>query len=182
VEYSVFLKKNMKNKFLSIFITSIFIIIFVFFYKGLQNINIYTPEIKINKKIPSFKGNLFYSDGVINSSNIFKSNKFYLVNIWSSWCIPCRKEHAILMNLKETKELELIGINYKDTKINAENFLSELGNPFEKIIYDKDGIISIEWGAYGVPESFLIKDGILIKRYIGPLNKKLTKEIKLIIK
>jgi cytochrome c biogenesis protein CcmG/thiol:disulfide interchange protein DsbE len=172
----------MKNKLLPIFTTSIFIIIFIFFYRGLQNINIYTPEIKINNKIPSFNGNLFYSDEVTNSSDIFKSDRFYLLNIWSSWCVPCRKEHPLLMNLKETKQLDVIGINYKDIKINAENFLSELGNPYEKIIFDKDGVIAIEWGAYGVPESFLIKDGIILKRYIGPLNKKLTKNIKSIIK
>ena len=86
------------------------------------------------------------------------------------------------MNLRKNKKLEVIGINYKDTKINAENFLAELGNPYKKIIFDKEGINAIEWGAYGVPESFLIKDGIIIKRYIGPLNKKLTKEIKSIIK
>jgi len=172
----------MKNKLLPIFITSVFVIIFVFFYKGLKNTNIYTPEIKINNKIPTFRGDLFYSNQVVNSSNIFKSDKFYLLNIWSSWCIPCRKEHALLMNLMKNKKIDVIGINYKDTKLNAENFLSELGNPYEKIIFDKEGIIAIEWGAYGVPESFLIKDGIILKRYIGPLDKKLTKEIKLIIK
>tara|TARA_B110000008_G_scaffold1093_1_gene1029 strand:+ start:713 stop:1231 length:519 start_codon:yes stop_codon:yes gene_type:complete len=172
----------MKNKLLPIFITSVFIIIFVFFYRGLKNTNIYTPETKINNKIPSFRGDLFYSNQVVNSSNIFKSDKFYLLNIWSSWCVPCRKEHALLMNLMENKKIEVVGINYKDTKLNAENFLSELGNPYEKIIFDKEGIIAIEWGAYGVPESFLIKDGIILKRYIGPLDKKLTKEIKLIIK
>ena len=172
----------MKNKLLPIFITSVFIIIFVFFYRGLKNTNIYTLEIKINNKIPTFTGNLFYSNQVVNSSNIFKSDKYYLLNIWSSWCVPCRKEHALLMNLMENKKIEVVGINYKDTKLNAENFLSELGNPYEKIIFDKEGIIAIEWGAYGVPESFLIKDGIILKRYIGPLDKKLTKEIKLIIK
>ena len=172
----------MKNKLLPIFISSVFIIIFVFFYRGLKNTNIYTPEIKINNKIPTFKGDLFYSNQMVNSSNIFKSDKFYLLNIWSSWCVPCRKEHALLMNLMENKKIEVVGINYKDTKLNAENFLSELGNPYEKIIFDKEGIIAIEWGAYGVPESFLIKDGIILKRYIGPLDKKLTKEIKLIIK
>ena len=172
----------MKNKLLPIFITSVFIIIFVFFYRGLKNTNIYTPEIKINNKIPTFTGDLFYSNQVVNSSNIFKSDKYYLLNIWSSWCVPCRKEHALLMNLMENKKIEVVGINYKDTKLNAENFLSELGNPYEKIIFDKEGIIAIEWGAYGVPESFLIKDGIILKRYIGPLNKKLIKEIKLIIK
>ena len=172
----------MKNKLLPIFITSVFIIIFVFFYRGLKNTNIYTPEIKINNKIPTFRGDLFYSNQVVNSSNIFKSDKFYLLNIWSSWCVPCRKEHALLMNLMENKKINVIGINYKDTRLNAENFLSELGNPYKKIIFDKEGIIAIEWGAYGVPESFLIKDGIILKRYIGPLDKKLTKEIKLIIK
>ena len=172
----------MKNKLLPIFITSVFIIIFVFFYRGLNNINIYTPEIKINNKIPTFRGDLFYSNQVVNSSNIFKSDKYYLLNIWSSWCVPCRKEHALLMNLSKNKKIEVVGINYKDSKLNAENFLSELGNPYEKIIFDKEGIIAIEWGAYGVPESFLIKDGIILKRYIGPLDKKLTKEIKLIIK
>ena len=172
----------MKNKLLPIFITSAFIIIFLFFYKGLQNTNIYTPETKINNKIPTFRGDLFYSNQVVNSSNIFKSDKYYLLNIWSSWCVPCRKEHDLLMNLMENKKIEVVGINYKDTKLNAENFLSELGNPYEKIIFDKEGIIAIEWGAYGVPESFLIKDGIILKRYIGPLDKKLTKEIKLIIK
>ncbi len=172
----------MKNKLLPIFITSIFIIVFIFFYRGLQNTNIYTPEIKINNKIPSFKGNLFDSNEVTNSSNLFNTDKFYLLNIWSSWCVPCRKEHVLLMNLRKNKKLEVIGINYKDTKINAENFLAELGNPYKKIIFDKEGINAIEWGAYGVPESFLIKDGIIIKRYIGPLNKKLTKEIKSIIK
>ena len=172
----------MKNKLLPIFITSVFIIIFVFFYRGLKNTNIYTPEIKINNKIPTFRGDLFYSNQVVNSPNIFKSDKFYLLNIWSSWCVPCRKEHALLMNFMKNKKIDVIGINYKDTKLNAENFLSELGNPYKKIIFDKEGIIAIEWGAYGVPESFLIKDGIILKRYIGPLDKKLTKEIKLIIK
>ena len=172
----------MKNKLILIFITLIFIIGFIFFYKGLQNTNIYTPETKISNKIPSFKGDLFYSDETINSSNFFKSEKFYLLNVWSSWCVPCRKEHVLLMDLKEIKKLKVVGINYKDKKINAENFLSELGNPYEKIIFDQEGIIAIEWGAYGVPESFLIKDEVIIKRYIGPLNKKLTEEIKSIIK
>tara|TARA_B100000902_G_C26701899_1_gene617606 strand:- start:252 stop:512 length:261 start_codon:yes stop_codon:yes gene_type:complete len=86
------------------------------------------------------------------------------------------------MSLKESKKIKVVGINFKDKKINAEKFLFELGNPYEKIIFDQEGIIAIEWGAYGVPESFLIKDGIIIKRYIGPLDKKLTKEIEYIIK
>ena len=172
----------MKNKLLLIFIISIFIIIFIFFYKGLQNTNIYTPETKINNKIPLFNGELFYINKTVNSSDLFKSDKFYLLNIWSSWCVPCRQEHSLLMNLSKNKKVELIGINYKDTKVNAKSFLAELGNPYKKIIFDQKGVKAIEWGAYGVPESFLINDGIIIKRYIGPLNKKLFKEIESLIK
>ena len=172
----------MKNKLLLIFIISIFIIIFIFFYKGLQNTNIYTPETKINNKIPLFNGDLLYINKTVNSSDLFKSDKFYLLNIWSSWCVPCRQEHSLLMNLSKSKKVELIGINYKDTKVNAKFFLAELGNPYKKIIFDQKGVKAIEWGAYGVPESFLINDGIIIKRYIGPLNKKLFKEIESLIK
>ena len=172
----------MKNKLLPIFITSVFIIIFIFFYKGLQNSNIYTPETKINNKIPSFNGELFYEKKIINSSELFKIDKYYLLNIWSSWCVPCRQEHPLLMNLGQNKSIELIGVNYKDTKINAKNFLTELGNPYRKIIFDKKGINAIEWGAYGVPESFLIQNGTIIKKYIGPLNKESIKEIKSLIK
>tara|TARA_B100001059_G_C17493153_1_gene407403 strand:- start:81 stop:599 length:519 start_codon:yes stop_codon:yes gene_type:complete len=167
----------MKNKLLPVFITTIFIIIFLFLYKGLQNSNIYTPGVKINNKIPSFSGELFYEEKIIDSSDLFKLDQIYLVNIWSSWCVPCRQEHSLLMNLKKSYNIELIGINYKDTKINAKNFLSELGDPYRKIIFDKKGVNAIEWGAYGVPESFLIKDGIIIKRYVGPLNQKLFSEI-----
>jgi len=172
----------MKNKLLPIFITSIFIIIFIFFYIGLQNTNIYTPETKIRNKIPSFKGDLFYSDETINSSNFFNSDKFYLLNIWSSWCVPCRQEHPILMELSKNNNINVIGINYKDTKKNANSFLEELGNPYNKIIFDNKGTISIEWGAYGVPESFLINKNKVIKKFIGPLTERSIEEIILFIK
>ena len=172
----------MKNKFLPIFITSIFIIIFIFFYKGLQNTNIYTPEKKIYNKVPLFEGNLFFSVEKINSSNLFKSDKFYLLNIWSSWCVPCKQEHPILMKLMQNDNLKVIGLNYKDTKKNANNFLKELGNPYDNIIFDNKGTNAIEWGAYGVPESFLINNNKIIKKYIGPLNKRSMEEIKSFIK
>tara|TARA_B100001173_G_C15665723_1_gene411418 strand:+ start:25 stop:543 length:519 start_codon:yes stop_codon:yes gene_type:complete len=172
----------MKNKFLLFFLSFIFIIFFIIFYKGLQNTNIYTPKSKINNEIPSYSANLFYSNKIVNSSEIFKSKKFYLVNIWSSWCVPCRQEHPLLMDLRKNKKIEVIGINYKDTRINAENFLNNFGDPYEKILFDKDGIQAIEWGAFGVPESFLIYNQKIIQKYIGPLNQESIKEIKLAIK
>ena len=172
----------MKNKLLLFSLSFIFITIFIVFYKGLQNTNIYTPESKINFEVPSSVVELFDTSKTVNTSEIFQSDKFYLLNIWSSWCVPCRKEHPFLMELKKNDELKVIGMNYKDTKKNAKNFLKELGNPYEKIIFDSKGINAIEWGAYGVPESFLINDNKIIKKYIGPLNKVSVEEIKLYIK
>ena len=172
----------MKNKLLTTTITFIFIIIFIVFYKGLKDTNIYTPETKINNEIPSLLVNLFDTSKTVNTFEIFKSDKFYLLNIWSSWCVPCREEHPILMELKKNEQLKVVGMNYKDTKKNAKNFLEELGNPYDKIIFDNKGTNAIEWGAYGVPESFLIINNKIIKKYIGPLNKKSFEEIESYIK
>ena len=172
----------MKNKFLPLSIIFIFIIIFIIFYKGLQNTNIYTPEVKTNNEIPSFSAKLFFSNKVVNSSKIFELNKFYLLNIWSSWCVPCKQEHPFLIELKKDINIEVIGINYKDSQVNANKFLDELGNPYNQIIFDKDGTKAIEWGAFGVPESFLIYNNKIKKKYIGPLNNKIIKEIRFTVK
>ena len=172
----------MKNKLLLLSIISIFIIIFIIFYNGLQSTNIYAPETKIDNEIPSFSVELLNSNKVVNSSEFFDLDTFYLLNIWSSWCVPCRQEHPLLMDLVKNKNISVVGINYKDTRKNAENFLDKLGNPYKKIIFDKEGINAIEWGAYGVPESFLIYDGKIIKKYIGPLNQELVKQIELLAK
>ena len=172
----------MKNKFLLFSISLIFLFIFTIFYRGLQDTNIYSLEAKLNIKIPSFSAELFYSNKMVNSLEIFDLNKYYLLNIWSSWCVPCRQEHPLLIDLAKNTSVRVFGINYKDNKEKAEKFLKELGNPYEKIIFDKNGIVAIEWGAYGVPESFLIYNGKIIKKYIGPLKKKSIREIKLLIK
>ena len=172
----------MKNKILPFFIIIIFSLIFIIFYKGLEDSNIYTPDINVKNDIPKFDTKDFFSGENLKSSNIFESDKIYLLNIWSSWCVPCRQEHSFLMNLSLENKIKIIGMNYKDNKINAENFLKELGNPFKEIFIDLDGTIAIEWGAYGVPESFLIYNNKIIKKYVGPLNQELIYEIKLLIK
>ena len=86
------------------------------------------------------------------------------------------------MKLNSDNKINVIGMNYKDNIKNANKFLKELGNPYKEIILDYDGTIAIDWGAYGVPESFLIYNNKIIKKYIGPLNKKLINEIKEITK
>jgi cytochrome c biogenesis protein CcmG/thiol:disulfide interchange protein DsbE len=86
------------------------------------------------------------------------------------------------MTLKQNDQIDIIGLNYKDNKKNAVIFLQDLGNPYEKIFIDLDGTQAIEWGAYGVPESFLIYNNKIIKKYIGPLNEDLISEIEYLIK
>ena len=171
----------MKFKFFPFFLSLIFVLIFIVFYKGLNKSNIYAPDNIIEKKVPSFSGKLFNQEKEVTSSEIFVEKKFYLVNIWASWCIPCREEHNFLMELNKIENLEIIGINYKDKINNAKSFLNELKNPYDLIILDKNGTISIEWGAYGVPETFLVYDKMIIKKIIGPMNIDNLKEIKKII-
>ena len=172
----------MNNKFIPLIIIISFIIIFLIFYKGLKETNIYTPDLDIKKEIPFFHAKDFYTGKKLNTSDIFKLNQTYLLNIWSSWCVPCRQEHKFLKVLSNENKINLIGMNYKDKKKNAKNFLNELGNPYDKIFVDLNGTISIEWGAYGVPESYLILNNKIIKKYIGPLNQELVDEINLLIK
>ena len=172
----------MKNKILPFSIILIFGIIFFIFYKSLQDSTIYTPDVNAKKEIPVFNTKDFFSGENMKSSSIFELDKIYLLNIWSSWCIPCRQEHSFLMNLNSNNKLTIVGMNYKDNLKNANNFLNELGNPYREIFIDLDGTIAIEWGAYGVPESFLIYNNTIIKKYIGPLNNQLVNEINSLVK
>ena len=171
----------MKNKFFYFFIFVLLILIFLIFYKSLNKSNLYEPKSEINK-IPEFVTTNFFDKEEINSKNIFDQNKYYLLNIWASWCVPCRKEHPFLLELSANNEIELVGLNYKDKYNNAKNFLNELGNPYSKILIDGDGTIAIEWGAFGVPETFIIYQNKIIKKFIGPLNMDSLEKIKNIIK
>ena len=172
----------MKKKLVYFSISSIFLFIFVVFFLGLNKENFYTPKKVENKKLAIFNTNELYSNKEINSKEIIDNNKFTLINLWSSWCIPCRSEHSLLMRLSKNADLYIIGLNYKDKKNNSIKFLEELGNPFSKILIDPDGIISISLGAYGVPETFLVNNkSEIIKKYIGPLTNDNISEIKKII-
>ena len=173
----------MKNK-LSAFAVIIFLsFCFVIFYKGLKNPNTYTPKIRDKKDMPIFEAKDFYSGSYLNSEKIFEEDIFYIVNIWASWCVPCRTEHPLLMKLSKNQSVKLIGLNYKDSLNNAKKFINEFGNPYSQIIIDNDGTLSIEFGAYGVPETFIIdKNKMIIRKFIGPINQEILEQIKLIIK
>ena len=171
----------MKNRFFYFLLIIFLIFVFAIFYKGLNNSNLYTPKTDV-KNIPEFTSKTFFKKKSLNSKNIFDKNKFYILNIWASWCVPCRDEHPLLIDLGKSEKIEIIGLNYKDNFNNAEKFINELGNPYSIILLDRNGTKAIEWGAIGVPETFLIHKNKIIKRYIGPLNLKLIEEIESYIK
>ena len=173
----------MKNKSSLFIIITVLSFCFVIFYKGLNNSNIYAPKINDKKSIPIFEAKDFNSSAYLNSEKIFEEDTFYIVNIWASWCVPCRTEHPLLMELSKNQSVKLIGLNYRDNSNNAKKFINEFGNPYSQIIADNDGTLSVEFGAYGVPETFIIdKNKKIIRKFIGPINKEIVEEIKLIIK
>ena len=171
----------MKIKFLPILVIFLFLIFFLVFFQGLKNSNIYTPNMNQEKKIPFFTAKLFDSKTEINSNEIFVGDNFYLLNIWSSWCLPCRYEHEFLIQLNKEKNLKIVGLNYKDNIKNAKNYLEELNNPYDILVSDKNGLTAIEWGAYGVPETFLIYNKKILKKIIGPITNESMYEIKQLI-
>lgn len=97
--------------------------------------------------------------------------KVTLVNVFASWCAPCREEHPVLLDLSQDKRFAIAGLNYKDNPENALRFLGELGNPYAVIGRDEAGRKAIDWGVYGVPETFLVgKDGKIAFKHVGPLS------------
>jgi len=103
--------------------------------------------------------------------------KLTLVNVFASWCIPCRDEHPILMQLAKDSRLNVVAINYKDKNDNALRFLGELGNPFAAIGVDPKGQAAIDWGVYGIPESYLVApDGTILYKRVGPFDDISLKE------
>ncbi|MBX8824421.1 DsbE family thiol:disulfide interchange protein [Ochrobactrum sp. SFR4] len=94
-----------------------------------------------------------------------------LVNIWASWCVPCRDEHPQIMKLGQDKRIKVVGLNYKDAPENALVFLNSLGNPYDVVGTDRSGRAGIEWGVYGVPETFIVnREGKIVYKFVGPLS------------
>jgi len=97
--------------------------------------------------------------------------KVSVVNVWASWCVPCHDEAPLLTELGKDKRLQLVGINYKDSADNARRFLGRHGNPFSFVGVDGNGRASIEWGVYGVPETFIVgRDGTILYKLVGPVT------------
>ena len=114
----------------------------------------------------------FYEDFQKNDlEDVLKIDKIKIINFWASWCLPCEVEHPILMGLSKKSDFIIIGVNYKDTEEGSAEFLNEKGNPYDLVVIDDEGMMGIEMGLTGVPETFVVnEEGKIIYRIVGPIN------------
>lgn len=142
------------------------------FYWGLWNKDEKLPSTLIGKPMPEFalppiEGR---SDGLVTAHLL---GEVSIVNVWASWCVPCRAEMPLLVELAETGAVPIYGINHKDPPDAARAFLAELGDPYDRIGADRNGRVSIDWGVYGLPETFVIDgEGRIAYKHVGPFDRR----------
>ena len=154
-------------------ITIIFLLIFILgiFFLSLNKSSNYNTESFVGNKLGEIELVSFADDSIFTNDD-FKKNSFTLINFWASWCAPCRIEHPQLMELSKENNIKILGVNFKDKKINALKFLKDLGDPYEYLTRDSNGKQSVNFGIYGIPESILIDNKLtIIKKFVGPLTK-----------
>ncbi len=154
----------------------VFVLLVVLLAVGLTLDPRLIPSPLINKPMPEFTlPNLRNPDATVSRADLL--GKVLLFNVWASWCQACRQEHPLLMELARSGVVPIYGLNYKDKRPDALRWLDQLGDPYVAIAADADGRVGIEWGVYGVPETFVVdRKGIIRYKQIGALNKKLIQE------
>ena len=159
-----------------------FVVIAGFLLVGLTLNPTYLPSTLINKPAPPFSLPLLYKTGntmdnqpAAQFSPKTMHGKRWLLNVWASWCVSCRYEHPLLNELASNTRIPLIGLNYKDEPDNAKQWLQERGNPYTMVPVDYAGDAGIEWGVYGVPETFVIDEaGLVIYKHAGPITAEIV--------
>jgi cytochrome c biogenesis protein CcmG/thiol:disulfide interchange protein DsbE len=127
------------------------------------------PSPLIDKPAPRFELPRLLTPGTTGPSEM--QGRVWLLNVWASWCVSCRVEHPLLNQVASIGEVDIVGLNYKDHPDDARAWLKKLGNPYTRIAVDADGEAGIDWGVYGVPETFVIDDrGVIRYKHIGPLD------------
>ena len=172
----------MKKKIFIVPFIFFILILLVFFYLLIIERNpTELPSNLLNKNVPKFVANSLIKKEKFVSSEEF-GNEIVLVNFFATWCKPCLDEHNYIKRFSNEKKIRIIGINYKDNKQAAIKWLNKLGNPYSDILMDENGKIAIDWGVYGIPETFVINSkGIIKYKHIGPITEKIYKKINLLI-
>ena len=154
----------------------IFIVLVVFLSIGLKLNPRDVPSPLIGKPAPAFTlPKLNHPEQTVSPADY--KGRVWLLNVWASWCVSCRAEHPVINQLARSSELPIIGLNYKDTRDDAMQWLQQRGDPYTASAFDEDGRVGIDWGVYGVPETFIIdKKGIIRYKYTGPVDQKAVME------
>jgi cytochrome c biogenesis protein CcmG, thiol:disulfide interchange protein DsbE len=149
---------------------SIFVVLVGFLAFGLQLNPREVPSPLIDKQAPAFKvGQLHEADKTFSPSDM--KGQVWLLNVWASWCVSCREEHPLLVELARKKIVPVVGLNYKDQREAGISWLREHGDPYLLSVFDLDGRIGIDYGVYGVPETFIVdKQGLIRYKHIGPVT------------
>jgi len=160
----------------------LFIILGIFLWKGLSIDPHELPSALIGKPFPEF--NL---TEVNNPEKTLTKADFVgepvLVNVWATWCPSCRQEHEQLLRMASSGKIKIIGLNYKDDRVAAQNWLQQLGNPYVMTIYDYDGMLGLDLGVYGAPETYLLDtQGIVRYRQVGVMTEQVWGDIQTMIK
>ena len=154
----------------SIFPFLVFALVVVFLAVGLQRDPSIVPSPFIGKPAPSFSLPDLLHDGQVISNRDFQG-KVWIFNVWASWCAACRDEHPLFNQLAQWNLVPIVGLNYKDKAADARAWLEALGNPYTAVVADESGDTGVEYGVYGVPETFVVdQEGIVRLKHIGPLN------------
>lgn len=149
----------------------IFVVLLIFLAIGLTRDPSEIPSPLIGKPAPTFTAPVLNQPGQTFAAKDMLG-KVWLLNTWASWCVACRQEHPLLVEFVKTNPLPIIGLDYKDKEEDGLKWLARYGNPYHTSITDRDGRIGIDFGVYGVPESFLIdKAGIIRYKQIGPFTE-----------
>lgn len=150
----------------------VFGLLVVFFWKGLGSDPRKIPSPLVGKPVPQFSQADVDMASPVVSEKIFKG-KISILNVWATWCLACHHEHDVLLDLSHKSGIRVYGLNYKDNRDAAKNWLDKFGNPFVATIFDPEGKLALQLGVYGTPETFLVdKKGVVQFRHVGPLNKK----------
>lgn len=158
----------MKAKFL--IPLALFVVLVVFLAIGLNRDPREVPSPLVNKPAPAFKTPQLIAEDKTFSPDDMKG-QVWLLNVWASWCVACRVEHPVLVEMNRNKVVPVIGLDYKDQRPAALKFLSQNGDPYDLSATDADGRVGIDWGVYGVPETFVIdKKGVIRHKQIGPVT------------
>ncbi|WP_350282873.1 DsbE family thiol:disulfide interchange protein [Nitrosomonas sp.] len=147
-----------------------FVILVIFLGVGLTLNPRQVPSPLVDKPAPAFRLQQLYDTSKTLSSEE-NLGKVWMLNVWASWCVACRDEHPILVELSKLGIVPIYGLNYKDQRDTAMQWLKQFGNPYEMSIVDADGKVGIDYGVYGVPETYVIdKQGIIRYKHIGPVT------------